>query len=352
MKAINPNKLNRNVPQQKSQIVIFVKWILLILFCISICGYFYITIFYKQATTEPNSEIAEQVQFTIEEGSTTDQIFTQLVDNQIISENKSLVFKYYLRKTGLGTTIQAGVYRLPQNLSLIETVDALQNAGIHDLWVTIQEGLRKDEIADILANEFSKNENSVFDKDEFLRLTTDSSFISKFELPNEVTDLEGYLFPDRYLLSIESTSETVLKTLINTFFVKINEDVTYKDIIIASIIEREAVTEYDREMVSDIIRKRLNEGWFLGMDTTSLYYHKDWKYDLTYQDLQQDNAYNTRINIGLPPTPICNPGVSSIMASLNPKANNYYYFIADLEGNFHYARNASEHEQNVQTYLR
>jgi len=352
MKAISSHNLNQKTPKKKSKFVSILKGFVLITILIAVGSYLFITNKYTSGINESNTGSSEQIQFTIEEGSNIDQIFAKLVKNKVINNDKKLIFKYYLRETGLGTTIQAGVYRLPQDLNIVELVNALQNAGIHDLWITIPEGLRKDEIADILETEFNKNENAVFDKNEFLSLTINQEFISHFELPTEVLDLEGYLFPDRYLLSIEATSESVLTTLINTFFIKIDSEVTYEDMIIASIIEREAITDYDREMVSDITRRRLAEGWFLGMDTTSLYYHKDWKYELTFQDLQDDNAYNTRINVGLPPTPICNPGQSSIIASLNPKENNYYYFIADLEGNFHYAENAYQHEQNVQKYLR
>jgi UPF0755 protein len=348
MKTINPN----NLKKPKSKTGSALKLIFSIPLFALVGGYFVITSYYETSIHENNSEENEQVEFTIEEGSTTEQIFSQLVENKLIRDNKNLVYKYYLRKSGLGTTIQAGVFRIPKNLSMVELVDTLQNAGINDLWVTIQEGLRKEEIAEILAIEFTKHDNSVFDKIDFLALTEDQEFISRFEFPPELTNLEGYLFPDRYLLSIEATSENVLTTLINTFFTKVTENVTYQDIIIASLIEREANSDESRSLVSGIIRKRLEEGWFLGIDAANLYYHDDWNYELTYQDLQIDHPYNTRVNTGLPPTPICNPGLSSVNASLNPEKSVYYYYITGLDGQFYYATTASEHNQNIANHLR
>lgn len=343
---------NRETVKKKSPSKILVK-LLVLLIIFGVVGYFGLTKYYDTKLNQPNSDVSQTIEFTIEEGETPTQIFQSLVSSNLISEEMDLIYKIYLRQTGLGATMQAGKYRIPQNLSLTELVATLQDAGIDDLWVTIPEGLRMDEIADILATEYAQYESSTFNKAHFLSLTTDQEFINSLELTQEpITSLEGFLFPDKYLLPMEATDEYVLTTLINTYKSKVPKETTYRDLIIASIIEREARTEYDRQMVSDIIRRRLDEGWFLGLDTVNLYPFKDWKYELTYADLQKDDPYNTRINIGLPPTPISNPGISSINASLNPEPNDYYYFITGNDGNFYYAITAAEHNQNIANHLK
>ena len=106
-------------------------------------------------------------------------------------------------------------------------------------------------------------------------------------------------------------------------------------------------------MITGIILKRYNEGWTLGLDTTTLYYLKTWdESKITENDLKANNPYNTRIVAGFPPTPICNPGLESINAARNPVNSTYYYFISDLTGVMHYARTAAEHNNNVNQYLR
>lgn len=343
---------NRENDKKKTPYRVILKLIIL-LGTLGVIAYLGLTKYYDAKLNQPNSDISQTIEFTVNEGETPTQIFQSLVSSNLIGEDMDLIYKIYLRQTGLGATMQAGKYRIPQNLSLTELVATLQDAGIDDLWITIPEGLRMDEIANIIATEYSEYEDSTFNKAHFLSLTTDQEFINSLELTDQpITSLEGFLFPDKYLLPIEATDEYVLTTLVNTYKSKVPNEITYKDLTIASMVEREAKTEYDRKMVADIIQRRLNEGWFLGIDATNLYYHKDWKYELTYKDLQLDHPYNTRTKIGLPPTPICNPGLSSINAVINPEPNQYYYYITGNDGNFYYAVTAAEHNQNIAKYLK
>ena len=137
---------------------------------------------------------------------------------------------------------------------------------------------------------------------------------------------------------------------------------------LASILEREVKLDEDRPIVAEILLKRLEKGWPLQADATVQYvlgYQTEtgaesgeiegtwWKKDLTKGDLDVDSAYNTRLVEGLPPGPICNPGIKSIGAVLKPAAPTpYWYYLSDSEGNMHYAVTLEEHEQNTTTYLR
>jgi UPF0755 protein len=131
-------------------------------------------------------------------------------------------------------------------------------------------------------------------------------------------------------------------------------------IILASIVEREGNSDTDRPIIAGVLINRLNEGWALQADATLQYalgeeYQKSaknwWKQNLTNEDKEVNSAYNTYQNTGLPPAPICNPGLSAITAVANPEYTDNRYYIHDNEGNVHFAETLEQHEQNINTYL-
>jgi UPF0755 protein len=312
----------------------------------------FIKLRYNKIIQTPNSESSDKVIVTIDEGQAVDSIINELIERNVIKENWKNYIKIYLRLNDLGSEIQAGTYSIPRNLNIKEIVRTLQHSESQDIWITIPEGLRKDEIADILVDDFSQYESIEFSKNDFLALTTDSAFIKQYNLPEDVSNLEGYIFPDKYAFSIESTTESVLKKLVDNFVAKVGIEDSYEDIILASLVEREGYNSSDRAIIADILKRRLEEGWLLQVDATLLYPVKDWKYTITEADKDKDSPYNTYKYPGLPPTPICNPGLESINAVRNPQSNNYYYYIHEDDGTAHYSETLSEHEQNVNKYLR
>jgi UPF0755 protein len=312
----------------------------------------FIKLRYNKIIKTPNSTSSDKVVVTIDKGQAVDSIINELIEKNVLKEEWKNYLKIYLKLNDLGTQIQAGTYNIPKNLNIKELIETLQNADSQDIWITIPEGLRKDEIADILEKNFSQYESVSFSKSEFLNLTTDQNYISQFNLPKEVRDLEGYIFPDKYAFSIESTTESVLTRMVENFVAKVGTEDSYEDIILASLVEREGYNSSDRPMIADILKRRLEEGWLLQVDASLLYPIKDWKYEISQVDKETDNPYNTYRYPGLPPTPICNPGLTSINAVRNPKSNDYYYYIHGEDGTVHYAKTLSEHEANVQKYLR
>ena len=140
--------------------------------------------------------------------------------------------------------------------------------------------------------------------------------------------------------------------LVDNFKTKVTKDYTYEDIILASIIEREGYNGNDRPIIAGILLKRFEEGWLLQTDASLLYPFKDWKQPITQEIKESDSPYNTYKNMGLPPTPICNPGLQSIEAVWNPTETNYYYYIHDTDGNPHYSETLDQHNENVNKYLR
>lgn len=341
----------RSDKKRKSSNVTKIFTLLGVIAFIMIAAVYYIYSNYREAIDKENSDSTEQVDFQIIEGESIDSIASNLIEKGLLREEYKDYFIFYLKRSGEGSKFQAGHFRIPKNLSIKEISITLQDAGIPDLWVTIPEGLRKDEIAQILSDAYSEYDTSVFSSEEFLAFTSDPEYIASLDLPEGIEDLEGFLFPDKYLLPVEATSEYVLNVMVNTFTTKVGDAFTYEDVIVASMLEREGRNDEERAMISDIIRRRLEEGWFLNIDATLLYYYKDWKHPLTFSDLETDQPYNTYTNFGLPPTPISNPGLSSIEASRNPTPNNYYYYLHDNTGQIHYAVTLEEHNLNQVEYL-
>lgn len=300
---------------------------------------------YANALKTANSSSSDKIVVEIDQGETVDKILSTLVSNGIIRENWTNYFKLYLKLNNLTSKLQAGTYSLPKNLNIVELIQTLQNGKDSDTWVTILEGLRKDEIADTLAT----NLGSTFSKDTFLSLTTDQTFISTLGLNSDVKDLEGYLFPDKYAFAKDVTEKEVIEKMVDNFKTKVGTNDSYQTIILASLVEKEGKTTEDRQKEAGIILKRYNEGWFLGLDTTTLYYLKTWDDSaLTAAVLAEDNPYNTRVNTGFPPTPICNPGLDSINAARTPVTSDDYYFYA-CKGVMEYAVTESQHLANIQS---
>ncbi len=312
---------------------------------------FLVKINFDSIIEKPNSDSSDKISLQISSGESVDSIIQKLVDSGLLKENWAKYFEIYLKINNISEKIQAGTYEIPKNLNIKEIAQTIQQSKGLDIWVTIQEGLRKDEIVEILSTELQNGGNMNFNEEEFLALTTDTSFLSSLGFNYELKDLEGFLFPDKYAFSVDNTTQEVLEKLVLNFQEKVGVQDTYEDIIIASMVEREGRNSEDRPMIADIIKRRYEEGWLLQLCSTVLYYKKDWTHVITKSDMEESNIYNTYKNPGLTPTPICNPGLEAINAVRNPESNSYYYFIHDPQGVVHYAKTLTEHNNNISQYL-
>jgi UPF0755 protein len=295
------------------------------------------------ALQAPSKEGKEKT-FVIKEGETAPTFITRLKEEGIIKN--TLAFRINLKLTGLDRKIQAGSFHLPTNKTASE-IALMLTTGRLDKWVTFVEGLRKEEVAEKLAKNFD------IDKEKFLAAAP-----------------EGYLFPDKYLITVKADEEEILsifKTNFEKKFTKEMEDkaagqnLSTKEVVtVASIVERESrgKGENERAIIAGILLKRWREGWKIAADATIQYalgYSEEekvwWRKIITEEDLNIDGSYNTRKKAGLPPGPICSPGLSSIQAVINPVETEYYYYIHDKDGNPYYARTLAEHQANIQKYL-
>lgn len=173
---------------------------------------------------------------------------------------------------------------------------------------------------------------------------------------------EGFLFPDTYSFMPDTPPEEVLGTLLENFKTRFDplakkyfaflKDHSLRDVvIIASLLEREAKTLEDKRIIAGILYARLAKNLRLDVDATVLYVKGDWRASLTMTDLANGSKYNTRKVKGLPPGPICNPGIESLEAALSPQTTPYLYYLTGNNGEMYYAKTLEEHNQNRQNYL-
>jgi uncharacterized YceG family protein len=220
--------------------------------------------------------------------------------------------------------------------------------------LTIPEGLRREDIAELIERE------TELSGERYLELTAPGARGRALARAGGPTSLEGFLFPATYDLYEDTTVEDLVDMQVDAF--KANtadidfgparrKNLTpFEVLTIASMIEREVAVPAERELVASVIYNRLRAGMSLGIDATVQYAIGEWKPELTLSDLDIDSPYNTRKFMGLPPGPIANPGVDSIRAAARPKETDFLYYVArnDGSGAHYFSTNADTFEQDVQ----
>ncbi|MBI2036505.1 endolytic transglycosylase MltG [Candidatus Microgenomates bacterium] len=282
--------------------------------------------------------------FVVGKGEGINSIAQRLEAQKLIRNR--FVFIFEVRRLGLGPKIQTGDFRLYKSRTPSQIAREL-TTGTLDVWVTIIEGWRTEEIAELLKDKFP---------------TYDNSWVL------ELRKHEGYLFPDTYLIPKDADIELIVKILRENFDRKLNSlNVDYtknglsleNSIILASIVEREARSDEVRKQVAGILLKRLSIVMKLDTDATVQYalgfqatQKGWWKKGLTFDDLEIRSPYNTYRNAGLPPGPISNPGLSSLQAVFTASSSTpYLYYLHDNLGNSYYAKTLEEHNLNKTKYL-
>lgn len=299
-------------------------------------------IWWRQALTPVNADSTTPVMFVVQKGEGVRSIAQRLKSEGLIRDQ--IAFFLLVRFLGIDNTIQAGDFRLNTAMSS-ETIAQTLTHGSLDVWVTTLEGWRNEEIALALAKELAVPES------EFLAVAS-----------------EGYMFPDTYLIPRDASASAIVALFEDTFQKRFTtpyalqiqqHDLTLDEIVtLASIVEREAANDADRPLIAGILLKRLKNDWLLDADATIQYalgyqqQEKDWwKKTLTKSDVQLDSPYNTRKFTGLPPGPISNPGLASLVAVVQPQTSSYWFYLTDTKGVTHYAETLEEHNQNIAKYL-
>lgn len=298
-----------------------------------------IMVWWIGSTSPVNPSDTKQRLYTISRGSSVREIATDLKNEGFIRD--TVAFFLLIKKNGLDGKIQAGQFYLSPSMSAEQVIAALQ-VGTHDIRITVPEGRRAEEIADILEKNFTNYEPS---------------------WRNILTEQEGYLFPETYSFPKDATIDQIVKTMTDQFekqYAAIDgpkkATLTKKEIVtIASMVEREAKHDEDRPIVAGVILNRLDANMSLDIDATVQYaIGNSTKWWPTLEDAARNiapqSAYNTYTHAGLPPTPISNPGQAALQAVVNAAETEYVYYITDQNGVNRYARTLQEHNDNIERY--
>lgn len=315
-----------------------------------------------------DEEESVPVAFVIQAGQSVNDIAANLENQGII--DSAFWFGLQLRSSGKDILIKAGTFQLRTNMDNSEVIEVL-TAPIADepgVRFTVIEGLRLEEIAEKLEAQ------GLVSPTTFLEGVGSPEGVAKYGgtylqeagAPATAT-LEGYLFPDTYEIKQNpgDNTDAVIKIMLETMQQRITPAMreklaaegrtVHQMLTIASIVQREGVVKEELSTIAAVFWNRVDEVMLLNADPTTQYSvgaSPDWWPVLSLEQLQVDHPYNTYKIVGLPPGPICAPGLAAIEAAVNPEATDYLYFVAKNDGtNTHaFARTLEEHERNRVLY--
>ncbi len=304
---------------------------------------------------------SREVIFIISKGDPVGDIAAKLKRENLI--NNEIIFKFFVYFKKLDNKFQAGEYKLYSGMGMREIVSILTSGEYAiETKITVIEGWDSKKIADYLS------QRRLVAKDDFLFAVNKPklAWLEKYEFlkdkPFEAS-LEGYLFPDTYRVFVKTDTNQIIEIMLDNFDKKFNKDLreevkrqgkTVYDILkMASVIEKEASKEKDREIVSGIFYRRLQLGMALESCATINYILGNSKKRLTIEDTRIKSPYNTYLNPGLPLSPICNPSLSSIKAAIYPEKTDYLFFLSkEDDGAIVYSKTSKEHNINKAKYLK
>jgi len=278
--------------------------------------------------------------FLIEKGESIKEISLSLEKNGLIKSR--FFFQIYILFKGKAPFLQAGQYELSRGMNIPEIASKFFQGETIKKKITIIEGWNLNQIGDYLGKK---------------GVVSPSKFINYCQK----NKLEGYLFPDTYEIKPGEKLKNIVQEMVDNFNRKLTfklrkkikeEKKTIPEIItMASLVEKEAKTSKDRKIIAGILWKRLEYNMPLQVDAT-INYLKRGNGRIYKKDLDINSPYNTYKYLGLPPGPICNPGMESIMAAIYPEKSDYFYYLSGRDGKIYFSRTLKEHNLNWFKYLR
>jgi UPF0755 protein len=341
---------------------------------------FFLSLYLSTHQAELNQSVSDDptpVTFAVESGETATEVAGRLEEAGLVVDGE--VFRRFMTYHGLDVSLEAGTYSLRPNMTMHEIAEALQHGGADTVTVTIPEGWRMEQTAWLL------EEQGLMRGDDFLAYarTVPRDYAWQAEWPPDASS-EGFLFPDTYELDAESTPADLVDLMLATFDARAAPEIesrlagrmifdlefgdyrsmtVYDVITLASIVEREAVVDEERPIIASVYYNRLDPAYVeetalrLSSDPTVQYvkgYDPEtgnwWNPMLPGEGQTIESPYNTFQVQGLPPGPICSPGLASILAVLNPSDTDYLYFHAIGDGSHVFASTLDEHLRNQEQY--
>lgn len=317
----------RERPRRTPLLILFVAFLLVVGGVVGAAAY------YRGCRSAPAGP-PKDVSFTVVQGATADRVVADLAKAGLIRCG-GFVGNLLMRGTGKASQIRAGAYTLRTGMTLTEVVQILSTPPkiVPTVNVLIPPGYRLTEIAARV------HETLGISTDAFLSAAQGGGYSLPPYLPSGTSTTEGFLWPETYRFAKHgTTADEVIARLLDQFRVGVKDlpwdqaqglgMTPYQIVVIASMIEKEAKLDSDRPKVAAVIYNRLAKGMILGIDATVGYIDPDPSNGLTDSDLAIDSPYNTRLNPGLPPTPIASPGEESLFAALEPAHVPYLYYVA------------------------
>ncbi len=250
-----------------------------------------------------------------------------------------------------GGTLKAGEYRFDHPASLLEIYGRLRHGDVFTIAVTIPEGFNLFDIANAVQTA-KLAPNTAF----LAAAAANVALVHPWD--PQAKSVEGYLFPDTYRFSRHTTPATMIAAMTHRFEqaalrLGLTGPEVHRTVTMASLVEREVHLDAERPVVAGVFENRLRAGMPLQTDPAVVYasmLRGTWTGVIHQSELHSDSLFNTYTHVGLPPGPICSPGLASLRAALHPQETEYLYFVANADGSTRFARNLREHEANVQVY--
>lgn len=334
---------------------------IIILIILGVGGFLYLDSYIDKSLQAVDPQDDNKIIVEIPEGSTTNDIAEILYENNLIQDTR--IFKYYAKKTKADSNLRAGIYTLSKNMHTNEIIVNLiyGTPSGNTVNITIIEGLTLEETAKSIQDQLGLNYDKLISlMEDADRFRNDYQFL--IDNPN-IKNLQGYLMPETYNVYIDSDEETIVKMLLKYFddfyksemlaLVDKSNFNTEQVVNLASIVEKEAVLDEERDDVAAVFLNRLDINMKLQSCATVNYAQGVWKERLSLDDIAIDSPYNTYVYEGLPPTPINSPGKLSILAVLEPADVDYLFFVAknDGSGAHYFSNNYDEHIKAANEYL-
>ncbi len=295
-------------------------------------------------------ELNSPVTIEVSQGMSLNAVAKNLYENGVIADTQK--FQLLGRFLNLSKKIHAGEYQFEGKISPLRVLKFLTRGWVKKYSINIPEGFTVRQIITLLIN------SGLGRAEEFDRVLSDREFLKTFGL--EEKGLEGYLFPDTYIFHKGMSEREMLSEMVRNFRRKLPTDAEeragvhkltlHQAITLASIVQKETYLKEEMPLVAQVFYNRLRKGMPLQADPTVIYVLPNFSGNLRKVDLKIKSPYNTYIYRGLPPGPICNPGLDAINAVLDPADVPYLYFVSRNDGSHEFSVSLKEHNKKVEIY--
>lgn len=312
------------------------------------------TFVYNEYILKPISTERQPVVYEVQRGASTQRVLQDLESQGIIKD--AFVLRMYLRFFAEDTQVKVGEYEIGPHMGPLQIVGVLSSGKSMGRSFTIPEGLNVFEIAEMYEAE------GFGTRQEFLDLVFDEQFVSSL-LGYAAPSLEGYLFPETYMITKYTSTRELIQVMVSTFNRAYDREIgenpppgwsKHQVVTMASIIEKETGAPEERRVISGVFHNRLQKRMRLQTDPTILYGialdNKKVILRITRADLRRPHPYNTYVINGLPPGPIANPGAEALASVINPEDTRYLFFVSKNDGTHVFSETYEQHKAAVQRF--